>query len=411
MGLKSDARAIFREGVKAADPARAVSQALKRLPPGRVWVVGAGKASARMAEAAERVLGARIAGGWINTKYGHQARTRRIHLHECGHPVPDERGVQGAQAIATIADRAGPDDLLLCLISGGASALLPLPAPGVSLADMQRVTRELLACGAAIHEINCVRKHLSAIQGGRLAQRAAPARVVTLVLSDVIGDDLDVIGSGPTVPDRSTLQDARAVLDRYGIAAPLPETETPKPGDPVFARVDNRIIGSNAIAAEACVRKARELGYRAAILSTTVDGETREIGRMHGAIAREIRRFGRPLRPPACLVSGGETTVTLRGDGRGGRNQEFVLAAAPVIAGLKQVGILSAGTDGTDGPTDAAGGWVDGATMARAARRGLDVEAALRHNDSYPLLAQLKDLLVTGPTGTNVMDLHLILVR
>ncbi len=409
MSLKQDAIAIFRAALVAADPAAAVRRALQRLPGGRVWVVGAGKASARMAEAAEQVLGVRIAGGWINTKDGHRARTRRIHLQECSHPVPDERGVAGAAEIARIAAQATAGDVVLCLISGGASALMPLPAAGVTLSAKQEITRSLLASGATIHEINCVRKHLSAIKGGQLARLAHPARTVALILSDVIGDDLDVIGSGPTVPDRSTLADARSILRRYRIPDSLPGLETPKPSDPAFRRTENRIIGSNALAAKAAAAEARRRGYRPLILGTTLAGETREIGRLHGALAREIRQAGRPVRPPACLISGGETTVTLRGTGRGGRNQEFALAAVTALAGLSDTGLLSAGTDGTDGPTDAAGAWVDGTTWTRAKKKGLDPEAFLDNNDSYSFFQPLRDLLITGPTGTNVMDLHLIL--
>jgi glycerate 2-kinase len=417
--LRRDALAIFRAALKAADPAAAVARHLERLDVSRfhdIYVIGAGKAGASMARAAERVLGRRITAGLINVKDGHTAKLRRIELNECGHPVPDERGVAGAERIASIAAAAVKDDLVVCLISGGASALLPAPAPPITLAEKQTVTRLLLACGANIHEINAVRKHISQIKGGQLARLASPATVESLLLSDVIGDDLDVIGSGPTAPDASTFADAAAILAKYGIGARVPvsvreriaaaEPETPKPGDPLFRRVRNTVVGSNRLALDAAARKAKELGYRTLILSSEIEGETREIARMHAAIARELVHTGRPVRPPACIVTGGETTVTLRGDGLGGRNQEFVLAAAIDIAGVPDVVVFSAGTDGTDGPTDAAGAIADGETLARgpAARQYLDA------NDSYHYFEALGDLVKTGPTNTNVMDVRLILV-
>lgn len=411
MSLRSDSLSIFRAGLKAADPVHAVRQALHDFPQGRVWVIGAGKASARMAWAAEQVLGSRIAGGLINTKDDHLAKLRRIELNECSHPVPDERGVAGARRIAEIARAASRDDIVLCLISGGASALMPLPIEGVSLAQKQEMTRQLLASGAAIHEINCVRKHLSSLKGGQLAKLAAPARVVALLLSDVIGDDLDVIGSGPTAPDSTTLADARAILKRYKIDSKLPMMETPSPDDPLFRRVKNVVVGSNRLAAEAAAKKAIALGYRTMILSTSIDGETRDVARVHAAIAKEISAYGQPLKKPACVISGGETTVVLKGQGKGGRNQEFTLAAAIALDGVPHACLLSAGTDGTDGPTDAAGAICDGKTLERAIKKGLDAEASLRENDAYPFFQQLGDLVMTGPTGTNVMDLHIILVR
>jgi hydroxypyruvate reductase len=377
-----------------------------------------------MAQAAERALGKRIAGGWINTKDGHLAPLRRITLHEASHPVPDARGVEGAKRIAQIASEAGEGDLLLCLISGGGSALLPLPLEPVTLEEKQEATRLLLACGATIHEINAVRKHLSAIKGGRLARLAQPAHVLALLLSDVIGDPLDVIASGPTAPDSSTFATAWAVIEKYGLQDKIPPRarqilqaglageleETPKPGDACFARTRNLVVGSNRIAVDAAAREARELGYRPLVLSTTIEGETRDIALMHAAIAREILSTGRPARPPVCVISGGETTVTLRGQGLGGRNQEFALAAALALEGLAGVLAFSAGTDGTDGPTPAAGAMADGATVARAAALGLDARRMLAANDSYHFFEPLGDLVMTGPTGTNVMDVRLLLV-
>ena len=438
MTLRKQAVAVFRAGVEAADPVAAVLRFLRvkqgRLLAGRrrypldafdnVWVVGAGKAGAAMAQAVERVLGARIRGGLVNVKDGHLARLRRIELNECGHPVPDGRGVRGAERIADIVRGAGKRDLIVCVISGGASALLPMPAAPVTLEEKRATTSLLLACGANIHEINAVRKHISRIKGGQLARLAYPAQVLALLVSDVVGDDLDVIGSGPTAPDASTFAGAQAILDKYGLRERIPAAvreriergvrgeiaETPKPGDPAFERTTNLIVGSNRLAVDAAARKARELGLRPVVLSTVIEGEAREVARMHAAIAREVRATGRPLKPPLCLISGGETTVTLRGNGLGGRNQEFVLAAAIDLAGSNEVVVLSGGTDGTDGPTDAAGAIADGATLERAGRLGLDARQFLAENDSYRFFDALGDLLKTGPTGTNVMDLRLVLV-
>jgi glycerate 2-kinase len=420
--LRDHALSIFEAALAAADPGGAVTRRLERLDASRfrkIFVIGAGKAAASMAKAAEGVFGRRIAAGLVNVKDGHTAKLRRIEINECGHPVPDERGVAGARRIAEIAASAGKDDLVVCLISGGASALLPLPAEPVTLEEKQEVTRLLLASGANIHEINAVRKHISDIKGGRLARLAAPAAVEALLLSDVVGDSLDVIGSGPTAPDASTFTAATDILARYGLIDRVPETvserlargtlgeipETPKPGDPIFRRVKNTIVGSNRLALRAAARKARALGYRTLVLASEVEGETREIARMHAAIAREIARTGQPVAPPACVITGGETTVTLRGDGLGGRNQEFVLAAAIDVAGVPDVLIFSAGTDGTDGPTDAAGAVADGETLSRNpdARRYLDA------NDSYRYFSGLDDLVFTGPTNTNVMDVRIIL--
>lgn len=421
--LRKQARAIFQAALAAADPAGAVTRYLQRRNFSRyrqIYIVGAGKAGASMALAAERVLGSRIATGLINVKYGHRARLKRVELNECGHPVPDEQGVAGARRIAEIAATARKDDLVLCLISGGASALMPFPAPPVTLPEKQEVTRLLLDCGANIHEINTVRKHISAIKGGQLARLAFPATVEALLLSDVIGDDLDVIGSGPAAPDASTFASAVAILKRFDLFQRVPPAvrerleqgmrgevpETPKPSDPVFTRVRNTIVGGNRLALEAAARHARSLGFRTLILASGIQGETREVARMHAAIAREVAESGRPLKPPACIITGGETTVTIKGGGLGGRNQEFVLAAAIDIAGLPDTVVLSGGTDGTDGPTDAAGAIADGSTLDRRpdARNYLDA------NDSYHYFEALGDLLVTGPTNTNVMDVRILLM-
>ena len=385
-----------------------------------IYVLGAGKASALMAVAVERLLGKQITEGFINVKYGHLAKLRRIQLNECGHPVPDENGVLGAQEIGRIAAKATKDDLVLFLVSGGASALLPFPAQPITLAEKQAVTNLLLRSGANINEMNAVRKHISSLKGGQLAALANPATVVSLILSDVIGDKLDVIGSGPTAPDSSTFFDAQAIFVKYGLTGQIPASvrqriedgirgiipETPKQ----ITRTQNIIVGSNQLALDAAAAEAKRLGYRPMILSSFIEGETREIARMHAAIAREIVMLGRPSKAPTCLISGGETTVAIKGEGKGGRNQEFALAAAIDIQDLPGVCILSAGTDGTDGPTDAAGALCDNTTIARASMEGLDANDFLNRNDSYRFFEPLGDLIKTGPTGTNVMDVRLMVI-
>lgn len=386
----------------------------------RIWVVGAGKASATMAGAVEKILGKKITGGLINTKYEHHAPLRRIELNECGHPVPDDAGVNGARRIATIAREATEDDLVLCLVSGGASALLPLPVDSVSLQDKQATTKLLLECGANIHQINTVRKHISAIKGGQLAAMAWPATVVSLILSDVIGNDLDVIGSGITAPDRSTFADALAILDRFALRERVPASvrsyleagdgETPKADHPVFRKTQNLIVGGNDLALNAAAEHAKELGYRTLVLSSFIEGETKDVARVHAAIAKEIHHSGRPVRVPACVISGGETTVTIHGEGKGGRNQEFALAAALDLDGVPRAVALSAGTDGTDGPTDAAGAIADGNTVAHGASVGMNARDYLAANDSYTFFDSINDLIRTGPTGTNVMDVRVLLV-
>jgi hydroxypyruvate reductase len=420
MSLRQDALEIFAAALKASDPAEAIR---RHMPPTtefdrfrEIWVVGAGKASARMAAAVEEILGERITGGVIATKDGHLANTKRTQLRESSHPVPDERGVAAAREILSIARSATEDDLIICCLSGGASALLPLPADGISLADKQETTRLLLASGATIHEINAVRKHLSAIKGGFLAAAAFPASVLSLILSDVIGNNLDVIGSGVTAPDSSTYADAVAVIRKYELLDRIPRAvrnrltdpkspETPKNDDPAFKRTRNIIVGSNDLALTAASEHARSLGFNTMILSSFIEGETRDVARVHAAIAKELAIFGRPIARPACVISGGETTVTIRGEGKGGRNQEFTLAAAIDIAGIKDVCIMSAGTDGTDGPTDAAGAICDGDTLRRAS----DASEFLDRNDSYRYFESLGDLIKTGPTGTNVMDVRFVL--
>ncbi len=437
--MRRDARAIFQAGVEAADPRRILSSFvslrrnllkvgdreyhLSRYP--RIFIGGTGKASASMAANLEKILGPRITAGWINVKYGHGEKLRRIQIQEAGHPVPDENGLKGAHEIERMLGHLKPEDLVIFLISGGGSALMPYPIPGITLEEKQQVTNLLLRSGAAIQEINAIRKHLSLLKGGGLAKLVFPATLITLILSDVIGDPLDAIASGPTVPDPTTFQDCAELLDRYGLWDKIPEPvarhfqeglkgkreETLKAGHPAFEKVYNLVVGNNFISMKAAEKKAKALGYRPLILSSLIEGETREVAKVHMAIAKEVLLSGHPLPPPACLLSGGETTVTLTGNGKGGRSQEFVLAAALEMAGWKDVVVLSAGTDGTDGPTDAAGAIADGRTLDRAHRKGMLPRTFLQENNSYPFFADLKDLVMTGPTGTNVMDLRIILVQ
>lgn len=392
----------------------------------RAWIVGGGKAGAPMAAALCGLLGSRIAGGAVNVKYGHLLPPGQtcgpVAVVEAGHPTPDEAGQNGAARIVRTLSGLTPRDLVLVVISGGGSALMPLPAEGVSLADKQAITGALLRCGATIGEINAVRKHLSALKGGQLARLARPAAVVSLILSDVVGNPLDVIASGPTVPDTTTFADAWRVLEKYGLPddAPPPVVarlragqsgeipDTPKPGDPAFERVQTVVVGSNEIAAQSAVARACELGFNSLLLSTFIEGEAREVARVFAGIGKGMARHGRPLSPPACLVAGGETTVTIRGEGKGGRNQELALAAALAIEGWDDLCLVSLATDGTDGPTDAAGAVAWGDTVARARALGLDAEASLANNDSYHFWAALGDLVVTGPTNTNVNDLILV---
>ncbi len=436
--LRKAAIEIFGAAVQAVDPAAAIHRHMKRegtrLTVGgevldlaavrQIVVVGLGKAGASMAGAVEEILGERIQRGVVVTKYGHVQPMKTIRLHEAGHPVPDEAGIAGAQAILDCVKGLGPEDLVLVLISGGGSALTPAPVEGISLAEKQALTKALLACGADIREMNMLRKHISRIKGGQLARAAQPAQVRTLILSDIVGDPLDAIASGPTVPDPTTYADALGILDKYRIRQEIPTgirthleagaagkvSETPKPTDPLFARVKSLMVASNIQALEAAKAEAQRLGLRAMILSSFIEGETRDVARMHAALALEVRASGNPVAPPVCFITGGETTVTLKGKGKGGRNQEFALAAALDIAGLRDVVVLSAGTDGTDGPTDAAGAIADGDTLERAVAAGLKPRAALDGNDAYPFFARLSDLIITGPTRTNVMDVRLVLV-
>lgn len=392
----------------------------------QVYVVGAGKAGAPMAAAVAETLGDDLTAGVVIVKEGYAGAvaTGNIDLVEGGHPLPDARGVAAASHIAQLLATASADDLVLVLISGGGSALLTLPALGLSLDDTIALTAVLLRCGATINEINTLRKHVSQISGGRLADLAAPAQIVSLILSDVVGSPLDVIASGPTVPDPTTFADAWTIVERYGIAAQLPTriaehlqqgrartiADTPKPHDPIFTRVQNVVIGSNELAALAAADKARRLGYHALILTTYLEGEARSVGGVLANIARELALHDRPVARPAVLIAGGETTVTLQGTGRGGRNQELALGAVQHLAGLPDTTLVALATDGGDGPTNAAGAVVTGETLARARMLGLDPDDHLRRNDAYNFFEPLGDLLLPGPTLTNVNDLTLIAV-
>jgi hydroxypyruvate reductase len=436
--IRQHALEIFQAALKAVDPIEAIFRyvrltddvlqvgehrfALKDYD--RILVVGAGKAGAPMARALEELLGDRIADGVIVVKEGHGLPLAHVRIHEASHPVPDERGIKGAEEILALVKDAGERDLVLCLMSGGGSALLVAPADGITLEDKQEVTRLLLACGAGIHEINSIRKHLSRAKGGGLARFAYPATVVSLILSDVIGDDLNVIASGPAVPDTSTFDDTRQILDKYDIWNQVPQSvrsrierglkgeieDTPKAGDAVFKRCYSKLVGTNIQALKAAESEADKLGYGTLILSSTVEGEAREVAKVLTAIAKEVRDSGNPVAAPACILCGGETTVTIRGDGKGGRNQELALAAALAIDGLGNIVVLAGGTDGNDGPTDAAGAIVYSHTLARARTEGLDPFDYLSRNDSYHFFQPLEDLVITGPTRTNVMDVYMVLV-
>lgn len=434
--LREDALACLGAAVDAVEPEKLVRRFLEGHPsrvdvPGAIHVAGIGKAAAAMARGAAAVLGERLVGGALIVPAGQEAGApERLAVFSGGHPVPDANGVRGAERVLGLAASLDEDDLLCCLISGGGSALMTLPPEGVSLDDLRATTRRLLEAGATIDELNVVRKHLDRLKGGRLAHAAAPARVLALVLSDVVGDPLDVIASGPVSPDPTTYADALAVLDRHGLRDVVPaavrehlrrgaaglEEESPGPGDPAFERVRAEIVGNNRLAAEAAQAEGGRRGYATRLLSTTVIGEAREVGRRLADRTVEVLRDERPVASPACLVAAGETTVTVRGGGRGGRNQEVALGAAIALdqrlqaAEAERVLIASLGTDGIDGPTDAAGALATGGTLRRARARGLDAAGALADNDAYPFFRALDDLVVTGPTGTNVMDLMLVLV-
>ncbi len=390
----------------------------------RIIVVGMGKASARMAATLEDLLNEQIAGGLVVTADGYKVTTCKVEIVEASHPVPDARGCAAAERIVTLVEEANEEDLVIVLISGGGSALLPLPASGITLSDLAATNELLLLSGAKIQEINTVRKHLSQVKGGQLARHAFPAQVLALVLSDVPGDPLNAIASGPTVGDPTTFHQAEQILRQYHVWSSLPNSvrerieagvrneieETPKPGDDVLQRVTTTIIGSGSDALDAAREEGDRLGYHTLSLTTTLEGEAREVGKILASLAREEASSGRPVPLPALILAAGETTVTVRGTGKGGRNQELALSAAQGIEGLSGVVIASIGTDGRDGPTNAAGGMVDGGTVGRMLKRGIDPQEYLDRNDSYRALERAGDLILTGPTGTNVADLCFIAV-
>ena len=416
-------RSLFSAAVAAADPALVVAPHLPRLEDtktGRLIVVGAGKAAAAMASAVENHYG-RDLNGLVITRYGHSLANYcgGIDVVEAAHPVPDAAGRDAAQAILEMVTGSGPDDLVLCLISGGGSALLNLPLPGLDLQHKQELNAAMLKSGATISEMNCVRKHLSAIKGGRLAAAAYPARVLTLAISDVPGDDPAVIASGPTVADPTTQADARAVLEKYGIAAAAPvaailadeSCETPKPGDARLGNAQTVLIATPQMALEAAAAVARKAGVTPLILGDSIEGEAREAATVFAGIARQVALHGQPAGAPCVLLSGGETTVSVRGRGRGGRNAEFQLALALALGGLDGVSAIACDTDGIDGSEDNAGCVISPDTLARAQARGLNAAVALIDNDAYGFFAALDDLVMTGPTLTNVNDFRAILVQ
>jgi glycerate 2-kinase len=435
---------ILSAALAAVDPAQAIRQNVRlegdSLQIGqrsydlsgyeRIFVAGGGKAGSPMVAAIEEILGQRVTAGLVNVKHGYlppeAAEVRRVEIVEAGHPTPDEAGRRGAERMLEMFHQTSggltEKDLVICLISGGGSALMTLPQPAISLADVQALTGALLRCGATINEINAVRKHISRIKGGQLARLVHPAQVVSLILSDVVGNPLDVIASGPTVPDTTTFAQAYGVLEKYHLLDKVPASivehltagvagkiaETPKEGDAIFATVYNLIVGSNEIAAQAALNRARELGFNTQLLSTYVEGEAREVAKVLASVAKEMAKSGQPIPRPACLVVGGETTVTITGEGKGGRNQEMALAAALAIEGWEDVMVVTLATDGTDGPTDAAGGVATGETVAWARELRLDPEEYLANNDSYHFLEALGELIITGPTNTNVNDLAFV---
>lgn len=438
--LRSDAMEFFKAAIASVDAGEVIRRSVKfdndelvitgmNCPEIRfsirefekVHIIGAGKASSQMAQALEEILGEHLNGGTVVTKYGFAADCERISIIEAGHPLPDENSVRGAEQIRQLAEQADAHTLFFNLLSGGGSALMALPAEGVSLEEKIETTQLLLNCGAAIHEINCLRKHLSGIKGGQLAAMAAPGHVISLILSDVVGDKLDTIASGPTSPDTTTFGDAMAIVAKYGLADKLPErvrdllvkgssgflADTPARNSEVFDTVRNVIAGSNRLALETIRHLAREKGYRVIRMGDDLQGEASEVGRnlVSEALSLQQKHPGEKL----CLLAGGETTVTIKGDGKGGRNQELALAAATALEGHDNILLLSGGTDGNDGPTDAAGGVVDGNTLKKGSEQELEASAYLARNDAYHFLEAVDGLVKTGPTGTNVMDVMMAL--
>lgn len=441
--LRTIANKIFQCALAAVDPYKAVHNSLSlkgtTLTLGgtsqqkgklydirqfnRIFVVGAGKAAVPMALACEEILKKNIDGGVVVTKYGHSGKLSSIKTIEAGHPVPDEAGLAGAKSIIELLEVCKDNDLIVCLTSGGCSALLPLPVSPITLSEKQKLTNLLLRSGASIHEINAVRKHVSMTKGGNLAKVAYPSTVINLILSDVIGDNLDIIGSGPFVPDPSTFREAWDILEKYNLIDKAPPNvirhlqfglekkieDTPKPGNAFFRKVTNTIVGSNLTALRAAEAEAKKTGFTTIVLSSRLQGEARELAQFYAAIAKEIAESHYPYSPPVCILGGGEPTVTVRGKGLGGRNTELALAFSVAIQGLGKTVFLSAGTDGTDGPTDAAGAAVNGRTYQNAVKKGMKPEDYLKQNDSYSFFKKTGELLMTGPTRTNVMDIHILI--
>ncbi len=436
---RDHANEIFKHVLSTLDPERLVKNKVSILESTliveereydlkdyeNIYVVGGGKACAPMAKAMEELLGDRLDNGIIVVKHNHGLPLKKIETVEASHPIPDQNGERGASDILRLLSRTGEKDLVICLLSGGGSALLVQPHKGITLQDIQTTSAELLVCGATIDEINTVRKHLSSLKGGQLAKAVYPSTLITLILSDVVGDPMDIIASGPTVPDESTFEDAYEIIQKYSLEEKILNSvyrflrsgkmgkveETPKKGNQIFDNTQNVIVGSNKIALDAAEKKAKDLGYNTIILSSLVEGESREAAKFFAAIAKEISRTGTPVPKPACIIAGGETTVTIKGEGKGGRNQEFALSAALEIEGFKGVVILSAGTDGTDGPTDATGAIVDYNTCKDARKKfHLRPDEFLSKNDSYNFFKKTGEHIITGPTMTNVMDIMISLI-
>ena len=410
-------KAMFKAGVDAALPSLCVPAHLPKRPKGRTVIIGAGKASGAMAKALEESWDGPL-DGVVVTRYGYKLPTERLEVVEAAHPVPDAAGREAAQRIFKAVQGLSEDDLVLALISGGGSALLAAPATGISLEDKQAVNKALLASGATISEMNTVRKHLSAIKGGRLARAAYPARVVALMISDVPGDDASIIASGPTVPDPSTNADAIGIVEKYGIDLPravrhVLDTidETPKPGDPCFERVENVMIATPQASLESAAEVARKAGVTPVILGDSIEGESRDVGLVHAGIARQCALRGQPAEPPCVLISGGETTITLKGQGKGGPNTEFLLSLAIALDGAPNIYALAGDTDGVDGSEDNAGALIYPDTLKRAEAVGISAKAMLADNDSYTFFKGISDLLETGPTMTNVNDLRCIYIE
>lgn len=435
---RRDALEIIKSGLDAVDPRKAIRDNVKRVGNTlviqgkkynldkfeRVVIIGGGKASGLMAETLEKILGERVTAGFVNIMKGtgRGIKTTKIELNEAGHPLPDEKGLKGSKIMIEIAKSVGKKGLIFVLISGGGSALLPYPVNGITLKDKQNITDKLLKSGATINEINAVRKHLSLIKGGQFLRHIRSSEVVSLIISDVVGDPIDVIASGPTAPDSTTYREAVHILKRYKLWATIPGTvrshfqlgvegdllETPKVGDEIFRKVNNVIVGNNRVATKASCEKAKELGYNTLFLSSHIEGEARHVGAVLASIIQEIQESNNPIPRPATIIAGGETTVTVTGTGKGGRNQELVLSAAMKIKGLRGVAVVSVGTDGVDGPTDAAGATANGRTLFRAQKMNINPLSFLDNNNSYQFFKRLNDLVITGPTLTNTNDLTVL---